>query len=71
MCVTSSVSAVMFHIICLTFFHHQGHDEEDGETDEAWNLMNGALSANETVVGISPQSFFFLIFLKIFYTDFS
>ena len=61
----------MFHIICLTFFHHQGQDEEDGETDEAWNLMNGALSANVTVVGISPQSFFFLIFLKIFHTDFS
>ena len=47
----------MFHIICFIFFV-QRYDEEDGETDEAWNRMNEVMSANVTEVGIFPQPFF-------------
>ena len=32
----------------------QGYDEEDGETDEAWKRMNGALCAHMTMVGLFP-----------------
>ena len=39
LCFSSHVSHLLF------YFFVQGYDEEDGETDEAWNQMNGALCA--------------------------
>lgn len=32
------------------------YDEEDGETDEAWNRMKEALRTHVTTMGICPQS---------------
>ena len=39
LCFSSHVSHLLFYFLV------QGYDEEDGETDEAWNQMNGALCA--------------------------
>ena len=59
-CFSSHVSHLLFYFLV------QGYDEEDGETDEAWNRMNEVMSANVTAVGIFPQPFLFLFFMYRF-----
>ena len=58
-CFSSHVSHHLF------YFFVQRYDEEDGETDEAWNRMNEVMSANVTAVGIFPQPFFLIFYLPI------
>ena len=61
-CFSSHVSHLLFYFLV------QGYDEEDGETDEAWNRMNEVMSANVTAVGIFPQPFFFYFLCTDFFS---